>query len=128
MADFATVEADTKAQEIADQKAYDQSMSDNDIEMSRRRTETNMKSDEKKRRTDKIALLTSQKKDTQGELDKTNQYLTDLRPACVNGDSSYTDRKQARADEIEALRRAQNILLDAFKAQGNSNFLQIRAH
>merc|ERR1719359_1452539 len=58
MADFAKVEADTKAQEVADQKAYDQSMSDNDIEMARRQTETKMKNDEKKRRTEQINLLT----------------------------------------------------------------------
>ena len=44
------------------------------------------------------------------------QYLKDLEPACGTGDSSYDDRKQARADEIEALRKAQAILQDAFRA------------
>jgi len=34
----------------------------------------------------------------------------------VLGDSTYEDRKAARAKEIEALREAQNILEDAFKA------------
>ena len=30
-----------------------------------------------------------------GELEKTEQYLTDLKPACVNGDSKYEDTSVA---------------------------------
>merc|ERR1719482_624564 len=45
MSDFAKVEADTRSQEATDQKEYDQSMSDNDIEMARRKQEESMKSD-----------------------------------------------------------------------------------
>merc|ERR1719171_849046 len=91
MEDFSKMEAETKSQEASDQKEYEQAMSDNDIEMARRSKETEMKSDEKKRRADKIAELTSQKKDTNAELEKTEQYLKDLQPACVSGDSSYED-------------------------------------
>jgi len=45
----------------------------------------------------------------------------DLEPACGTGDSSYGDRKQACTDEIGALRKAQGILTEAFRAEG---FLQ----
>merc|ERR1719218_481799 len=100
------MEAETKSQETSDQQEYDQSMSDNDIEMARRTQENDMKSDEKKRRASKIADLESEKKDTSNELEKTNQYLTDLEPACVSGDSSYEARKGARAKEIDALKKA----------------------
>jgi len=124
MSDFAKVEADTKSQETTDQKEFDQSMSDNDIEMARRTQETDMKSDEKARRVGKIADLQSQKKDTSAELEKTEFYLRDLQPACVNGDSSYGDRKAARTQEIGALKKTQVILEDAFKAK-SANFLQI---
>merc|ERR1719364_636664 len=93
MSDFAKMEAETKSQEATDQKEYDQSMSDNDIEMARRQQEADMKTSEKKRRNDNIVLLNSQKKDTEGELEKTEQYLKDLEPACVSGDSTYDDRK-----------------------------------
>jgi len=60
---------------------------------------------------------------------KTNQYLTDLKPACVNtdGGASYTDRKAARAKEITALKTAQVTLQDAFKEKPKM-FLQIREH
>merc|ERR1719375_1947677 len=120
------MEAETKSQEAQDQKQYDQSMSENNIEKAEREQEVNMKKAEKERRTDKIASLNSQKKDTEGELEKTDQYLEDLKPACVNGDSSYDDRKAARAKEIEALKKAQGILEDAFKEK--AKFLQIKKH
>merc|ERR1719456_1358143 len=128
LSDFEKMEADTKAQEAADQKAFEEDMQANDIEKAERTQEVEMKTNEKKRRVEKIASLNGQKKDTEAELEKTDQYLTDLKPACVDGDSTYEDRKAARAKEIEALRKAQVILLDAFKDTPKKNFLQINAH
>merc|ERR1719201_86979 len=108
-------------------------MKANKIELARRSKESDMKSAEKSRRVEKITSLTATLKNTNGELEKTNQYLTDLKPACVDGDSSYGDRKAARAKEIEALRKAQNILTDAFKEKllqtgGGKKFLQVSSH
>lgn len=37
----------------------------------------------------------------------------DLSPACLEGDSTYEDRKAARASEIEALKEAQVILAES---------------
>jgi len=54
-----------------------------------------------------------------------------LKPACVNGDSSYENRKAARAKEVVALREAQGIFEDAFaETSGTSGkkFLQISSH
>jgi len=129
MADFAKMESETKAQEAEDQKEYEQAMSDNDIEMTRRQTESDMKSDEKKRRSGKIADLESSKKDTNAELEKTLQYEEDLKPACVDTDAgaSYEDRKGARSDEIKALQTAQVTLEEAFKEKA-TKFLQINRH
>jgi DNA repair exonuclease SbcCD ATPase subunit len=126
--DFAAMEAETKSQEAQDKKEYEEEMQANDIEKAGRTQEVTMKTQEKARRNDKIASLTSQKKDTEGELEKTDQYLEDLKPACVNGDSSYDDRKAARTTEINALKKAQVILLDAFKDKGDKKFMQIRSH
>jgi len=47
--DFATMEADTRAQEETDQKAYDEEMSSSEIEKARRAKENEMKSQEKKK-------------------------------------------------------------------------------
>jgi peptidoglycan hydrolase CwlO-like protein len=121
--DFAKMEADTRAQEASDQEAYDEDMQENDIEKAKRSKEEEMKTNEKKRLVDKVGSLTKKKKHTTDELEATEQYEKDLQPACVEGDSSYEERKAARTQEIEALRTAQNILADAFKG----DFLQKRA-
>jgi len=123
--DFAKMEADTRAQEASDQEAFDEDMQENDIEKAKRSKEEEMKTNEKKRLVDKIGSLTKNKKHTSDELEATEQYEKDLQPACVEGDSSYEDRKAARTQEIEALRTAQGILADAFKDKGD--FLQKRA-
>jgi len=121
--DFAKMEADTRAQEASDQEAFDEDMQANDIEKAKRSKEEEMKTNEKKRLVDKVGSLTKNKKHVSDELEATEQYEKDLQPACVEGDSSYEDRKAARTQEIEALRTAQGILADAFKG----NFLQKRA-
>merc|ERR1719235_1882520 len=99
-------------------------MKDNEIEKAGREQEVSMKTAEKKRRNDKIATLNGTKKNVEAELEKTEQYLTDLKPACVDGDSSYDDRKAARTKEIDALKKAQVTLLDAFKEKPKK-FLQV---
>jgi chromosome segregation ATPase len=126
LADFAKMEADTKAQEAEDQKEYDDSMSAHDIEKAERTQEVKMKTSEKARRNENIASLAGSQKNTEAELEKTEQYLEDLKPACVDGDSSYDDRKKARSKEITALKDAQKILLNAFSE--NKKFLQISSH
>jgi len=126
-ANFAKMEAETKSQEQVDQKEYEEAMKANDIEKARRTKESEMKNAEKSRRVEKTASLESSKKDTSGELEKTDQYLEDLKPACVDGDSSYEDRKAARTKEIGALKTAQGTLQDAFKEAAPKNFLQLRS-
>merc|ERR1719253_1073963 len=108
LSDFSKMESETKAQDAQDQKEFEEAMKSNKIEKAGRTQEVSMKTAEKARRVDKIASLSSTKKDTEAELEKTEFYLRDLKPACVNGDSSYDDRKAARAKEIEALQKAQD--------------------
>merc|ERR1719375_1428816 len=91
-ADFASMEADTKAQEAADQEEYDKEMRDCSIEKARRAKESEMKSQEQKRLQDKVQSLEEQKKHVSDELSSVVQYLKDLEPACVSGDSTYEDR------------------------------------
>jgi len=126
--DFSKMEAETKSQEAADQADFEDSIKSNAITKAERTQEVTMKTAEKARRVDKVASLSSTKKDTEGELEKTEQYITDLKPACVNTDdgASYTDRKAARTKEITALKTAQVTLQDAFK--GGKKFLQISSH
>jgi len=127
LSDFSKMESETKAQEAQDQKEFEDAMSANKIEKAGRTQEVQMKTAEKARRVDKIASLSAQNKNVEAELEKTEQYLVDLKPACVSGDSSYDDRKAARAKEIEALQKAQVILQEAFKEK-SGKFMQINSH
>jgi len=126
-ADFAKMEADTRAQEATDQQEYDDQMSKSTIDKARRNKEADMKSLEKKKSIDEEAALEKRKKHVQEEKDAVSQYMKDLKPACSVGTSSYDDRKAARDQEIAALHEAQSILADAFKTNSTS-FLSVRRH
>jgi len=126
-ADFSKMEADTNAQEAEDQKDYDDQMSAHKIEKQRRMQESAAKLSDKKRRVAKAEQMTAQQKHTNEELDAVKQYSKDLQPACVTGDSTFADRKAARAKEIEALKKAQKMLQDAFEKK-SSAFLEIKRH
>jgi len=131
LSSFSKMEAETVSQEAQDQKEFEVSMKDNKIKRAEKKKEIDVKTAEKSRRLERITSLSGTKTNTQNELEKTQQYLVDLKPACVNGDSSYETRKAARAKEVDALREAQGILEDAFKApvdQATKKFLQISSH
>merc|ERR1719161_2564860 len=113
-ADFAKMEAETRAQEETDERAFEEDMKRSEIEKARRLKESDMKSQEKKRLLEKVESHSKIHKQTSSDLEKVNQYIADLQHACVDGDSTYDDRKAARAKEIDALHEAQDILAQAF--------------
>jgi len=114
-ADFAKMEAQTKAQEESDQSLFDEDMKSCAIEKARLIKESEMKGAEKKRLIERSAQMQARHKHVSDEHAAVVQYLKDLQHGCVDGDSTYEDRKAARAKEIEALGKAQIILRDAFK-------------
>merc|ERR1719360_64556 len=109
-ADFAKMEAETKAQEATDESAFQEEMKSTAIEKSRRAKEAEMKEQEKKRLMDQVDSWGKSLKHTSDELEAVEQYMKDLGPACIDGDSTYEDRKKARTAEIDALKEAQVIL------------------
>jgi chromosome segregation ATPase len=117
MQKFSQMEADAKVQDETDQKNYDQDMSAKTVQLAETNQDTSMKTSKKDSLQQKMEAMTGQLKHTTSEYDAVVQYLKDLVPACGEGDSSYDDRKKARADEITALRKAQTILEDAFRAK-----------
>lgn len=126
--DFAKMEADTKAQEDSDQKAYDEELTSNMMDKAEKEQSIEIKTHEKTRLQGKLKNWNDQKKHVLAELETVLQYLKDLEGACGEGEeegASYEDRKKARTDEIAALREAQNILTNAFK---DSGFLQKKAN
>jgi len=132
--DFSQMEADTEAQEATDEKDFQDAIQEHDIEKARRAKETEMKTAEKTRLVEKEAELEKKRVHVNDELEQTVQYEKDLQPACVEGDSSYEDRKAARAKEVEALHESQVVLEEVFKnqepelVQSSKKFLPIRHH
>eukprot|EP00929_Paragymnodinium_shiwhaense_P089580 TRINITY_DN4973_c0_g3_i1.p1 TRINITY_DN4973_c0_g3~~TRINITY_DN4973_c0_g3_i1.p1 ORF type:complete len:731 (+),score=354.71 TRINITY_DN4973_c0_g3_i1:54-2246(+) len=133
-ADFAAMEADTQAQEAEDQKAFETEMKQAAIDKAQRSKESEMKNSERKRLSDKLAAMKEKHKHLDGELEAVNQYYHDLGPACLDGDSSYEDRKAARDAEIGALKEAEQILAEAFNdnstapAEESGAFLAKKIH
>jgi len=118
MQKFSTMEADATAADETDALNFDKDMSAKKIDLETTRQDTQMKTSKRTSMTEKMEGVASQKKSESAEHSAVDQYLKDLEPACGVGDSSYGDRKQARADEITALRKAQGILTEAFRAKG----------
>jgi len=124
---FAKMEADTMAQEASDHHFYEEEMKDCAIEKATRLKEAEVKAAEKQRQADKTATLSAERKHVEEEHEATTQYLADLQKACVEGSSTYDDRKAARQKEIDALHEAKDILKAAFEqapAPAPASFLQ----
>merc|ERR1719321_12515 len=114
---FAAMESDAKMQDATDQKAYDKDMAAKKVEIAEVTTDTQMKEQKKAALQEKLDASAVTLKGKSKEDAAVVQYLKDLQPACAPGEGSYEDRKKARADEITALRKAQVILEDAFRAK-----------
>merc|ERR1719265_716437 len=114
---FSKMEAEARLQDETDQKAYEKDMANKKVEIADTESATAMKEEKKTSLQGKIDAMSIQLKATTKENDAVVQYLKDLEPACAPGEGSYEDRKKARTDEITALRKAQGILEDAFRAK-----------
>merc|ERR1719484_437213 len=112
--DFASMEALARSDETTQQDSFDQSMTAMSVEKASKQKDNEMKEARKETLTTKLMGKTKDQDHNNKELDATNKYWENLQPACVHGDSTYTDRKAARTQEIEALKQAQTILQDAF--------------
>merc|ERR1719160_98608 len=119
--DFDMMAAECMAQEANDQKKYDELVTTESVNKAEKEQLVKDKDRQKETLVGKINTWTGKLKHVTAELEAVEQYLKDLVPACGEAEEGeqnkkdYEDRKQARADEIEALRKAQGILEAAFK-------------
>jgi len=114
-ADFAEMESQANSDETMQQNEFDEWLTAAQIDKAQKQKDTEMQSARKDRMEDKLESKTADHDHSSKELEATEQYWADLQKACVNGDSTYAERKAARTQETEALREAQKILEDAFK-------------
>jgi len=114
--DFASMEAQAKSDEVSQQDSHDEWLTATEANISELKKDTEMKSARKESQSAKLEAKNADFSHNSKELEATNQYLTDLEPACIGkaDDSTYDDRKAARTAEIDALKQAQDILEHAF--------------
>jgi len=112
--DFAEMESQARADETQQQNEFDAWLTTTHMDKAEKTKDSEMKNSRKGRYEDKKSGQEESLDHTTKELESTEQYELDLQKACVDGDSSYGARKDARTQEIEALREAQGILEKAF--------------
>jgi hypothetical protein len=113
--DFASMEAKARSDETSQQDNYDKEMTATKIDIAEKQSDSEQKEARKQRMQEKLTSKTNDLGHNANELRATTKYETDLQKACVDGDSTYEERKAARTQEIGALQDAQKILEDAFK-------------
>merc|ERR1719174_3052977 len=113
--DFASMEAKARSDETSQQDNYDKEMTATNIDIAEKQSDSEQKTARKERMEEKLTNKNNDKTHNANELAATTKYETDLQKACVDGDSTYEERKAARTTEIEALQDAQKILESAFE-------------
>jgi len=112
--DFASMEAQAKSDETTQQDEHDQWLTATKVDKAAAEKDTEMKTARKLTLSQKLEGKMKDKDHNDKELEATEEYMVNLQPACVEGDSSYEERKAARTTEIEALKSAETILDEAF--------------
>jgi len=113
--DFASMEAQARSDETAQQQEYDSWMAGSKADREAKVKDSESKSARKMTLETKLEGKETDYAHNTKELETTEKYLEELQPACDGGDSTYEDRKAARTQEIEALKSAEGILEEAFE-------------
>jgi len=122
-ADYATMQSDFETAEADGQTKFDKFKTETEVVIARQESEVKSKEKAVQTMTADIAMHEGIAENNNKRMELLNQYNEDLKPACVDGDSTYDDRKGARSREVEALKQALNILEQAFKQSSKSALL-----
>merc|ERR1719460_179339 len=112
--DFASMEAQAKSDETTQQDEHDTWLTATKVSKAAAEKDSEMKGARKLTLSGKLDGKMTDKDHNDKELEATEEYMANLQPACVEGDSTYEERKAARTTEIEALKSAETILEEAF--------------
>jgi len=108
--DFANLEADTAATEVANQKAYDAFMVESKKNKSVKEKKIEMNTSDKAAAEAKLQEDIADLKSTQDELLAAERYYKKLVPQCIDQGMTWEERVKARESEIASLKEALQIL------------------
>jgi len=108
--DFARLESDTRASEVAAQKEYDTLMTNSKVDKAAKSKDIEHKAAKKQDETQALTVKHEDLQGTQKELDAALAYFDKLKPSCVDAGVSYDDRVGRRKEEIESLQEALKII------------------
>jgi len=109
-ADFANLEADTKASEASSQKEYDQFMIQSKKSQAKKERKIEMNDSDKASAESQLQQDIADLKATQDELIAAEAYYQRLVPQCIDKGMTFDERTKARESEIASLREALGIL------------------
>jgi len=113
---FSQMEAESSAADESDQQAFDEDVSKNKILLAELRNNIKLKTARKNTAEQNLQNSENQHKKVSNQKYALDVYMKDLEPACIKGDSTYDERKAARASEVLALKDALDVLKKAFAA------------
>merc|ERR1719483_1623248 len=113
--DYTTLESETSSQEETDENLFATFMSESRQNLAEQRQIIKMKTGKMNTAEKNLASTQKQHKKATNQKEALDQYMVDLKPSCIDGDSTYEERKAARASEIAGLQQALGVLADAFK-------------
>jgi hypothetical protein len=109
-ADFANVQADTKADEASAQTSYEDLMTESKKNMATKKRKIEMDVSDKAAAETKLQEDTKDMKGTQDELLAANRYYAKLVPQCFDKGQTFEERTASREAEIASLKQALKIL------------------
>merc|ERR1719263_855031 len=110
LSDFSNLEADTKANEAAAQKAFDDFMVDAKRTKATKQKKIEMDTADRAAAEAKLAEDTKDLKGTQDELLAADRYYDKLVPQCIDQGQTFEERTASRESEIASLKQALKIL------------------
>jgi len=108
--DFSKSLAEINATEENAQQVYTRQTKDNEIEKTNKDQDVKYKTQEYTRLDKAVADMSTDRSGVQAELDAVNDVLDKLHSRCDEVAETYAERKAARAQELEGLKQALDIL------------------
>jgi len=108
--DFAQLEAETSAQETANQKEFEKLLKESKDNKLSKQGDIKNKKERKTEQSSDIQAKTGELQAAQSQLDAANQVYAGLKDECINTDKSYDKMVKDRNDQIAALKQALEML------------------